>query len=379
MLPLAAILISALPPVELAIGEIVEDERARAELVEHLQGSVSAAAARLSARTGARPEEIEAGLREQIASNLIDKLSLAKDDHPFPLDADSLRRTVIDYELFKAEKFVSSGVFPKRYFGFFDEKWDTAALESTMRRTIQACVDESNRVLTERGSKQRITDMEVAITFLAEGGALLLSEPETHDLAHIHPVQGIGLDDISIGFLRQPELLARLDRRLGTGLRALVDRSDRGPRLRRDMTFEEAIAGTTVMWVYEKELAAAKLLKAEKRRLEELPPNEQFIFGSLVYNSGLIFSSSRMRMIRDFETAAYLDRLSRENEQRRWRLPLFATRRSMELLLSEHRYPWQPTSWSAVYHVLQRYGAYTAIERLTHVFDAKGRFVAPPT
>lgn len=38
-------------------------------------------------------------------------------------------------------------------------------------------------------------------------------------------------------------------------------------------------------------------------------------------------------------------------------------------------YPEQPTSWNGVYHVLQRYGAYTALKRFTDVFDDGDMFV----
>jgi len=40
-------------------------------------------------------------------------------------------------------------------------------------------------------------------------------------------------------------------------------------------------------------------------------------------------------------------------------------------------YPEQPTSWAAVYHVLQRYGAYVALKRFSNTFDAGDQFVAP--
>ena len=40
-------------------------------------------------------------------------------------------------------------------------------------------------------------------------------------------------------------------------------------------------------------------------------------------------------------------------------------------------YPEQPTAWLAGYHVLQRYGAYEALQRFTDVFDETGAFRAP--
>ena len=53
------------------------------------------------------------------------------------LDAETAKRTVVEYEMFKAESFVTGGVFPKRYFGYFDERHDTA--EGLARRLRLDC------------------------------------------------------------------------------------------------------------------------------------------------------------------------------------------------------------------------------------------------
>jgi hypothetical protein len=37
-------------------------------------------------------------------------------------------------------------------------------------------------------------------------------------------------------------------------------------------------------------------------------------------------------------------------------------------------YPRQLTSWNAVYHVLQRYGAWVGVSRFATVFDGNGAF-----
>ena len=126
------LLIAANPSPETVLVELIEAEPVRKQMIEHLDRSVSASAARLAKRGSGTAEEIDAALREQIAANLIDKMA-----NRVPLDATSIERTVIDYELFKAEKFVSSGVFPKRYFGYFDEKHDTAEHERIMREAIR--------------------------------------------------------------------------------------------------------------------------------------------------------------------------------------------------------------------------------------------------
>lgn len=309
-------------------------------------------------------------LQESISKNL--NVQLAK-GNGYTLGAEALRRTVIDYEAFKAKTFVSSGVFPKRYFGYFDERWDTAAHERKMRRTIIDAVQVANKYLEEAKFEIRITEAEIAVTFIAEGGALLLAHERVRK-DRIHPIQGVGLDDIAIGFARYPKLIRRLDERLQSGLQNIVTQTLQGPRLSRYMTFQEAILGTLVMWVYEKDLAAKKLWKKERKRLSKLPPKEQFIFSSLVYNSGLVFSTRRMRMIRDFKSASYLALVSKKNAKRRWPLPVFNPVSGRRFLLSQSGYPEQKTSWSAVYHILQRYGGYEALMRFTEVFDQRGAY-----
>src|SRR6185436_18905288 len=112
--------------------------------------------------------------------------------------------------------------------------------------------------------------------------------------------------------------------------------------------------GTAVMWIYEKELAARKLRARSKQELASRSITDQFIIGSLVYNSGILFPEERLEMIERFASGAYLARLSKENEKKRWPLPLFEPVDARRRLLAEG-YPEQATSWSAVYHVLQRY------------------------
>ena len=336
------VFMTAVPAPQVVLTEMLQDEEAAVRVRAHLTRASAETAQRLG-----RPK-LKSALEAHVARNLIDKLAGG-----YTLDPATLERTVVGYELFKAETFARAGVFPKRYFGYFDEQHDTAAHERRMRQTIVRAVQIANAYLAEVGSKVRITDMEVAITFIAEGGALLLMD-DRQDLTKIHPVLGVGLDDIRIGYDRHSVLVDLLDDRLAQ-------------TSQRFMTFEEAIHGTVVMWVYEKLLAARKLKNAEKKHLHTLPLDEQFIFASLVYNSGLIFSTERMRMIRDLKTADYLARVSKQNEKKRWPLPVFTEKRSLSLLAKG--YPAQPTSWAAVYHILQRYGAYVAMNRFTDVFD----------
>jgi hypothetical protein len=364
-----------LDPTGMRIAELLdqrfEDPAGTDELLAHLAVVAAGTAARVARSLG--DETLRPALTALIATfvlrNVEEKLALrGPDGRLFPLTGEDIRRTIIDYEAFKVEAFISAGVFPKRYFGFFDLKWDTAAYERRLRVTCHAAVAEANAYLAAHALSFRISDAEVAVTFLAEGGALLLTEQQDH-LDDIHPVMGVGLDDIASGFAKHAALVAQLDQRLGTGLRDVVRWDGERATVTRNFRFEEAIAGTAVMYVYEKQIAANKLRNAGRETLATLPLENQFVISSLVYNSGLTFDAGRMFQMRDFGTADYLAQLSEQNKAQRPELPVAAPREAARLLLAQQAYPEQPTSWSAVYHVMQRYGAYVALKRCTDLFD----------
>jgi hypothetical protein len=134
------------------------------------------------------------------------------------------------------------------------------------------------------------------------------------------------------------------------------------------MTFDESILGTAVMYAYEKELAATKLRRDTRQVLQARPFDEQFIIGSLMYNSGLSFSPERVEQIRSFATAGYLEEVNRLNDGKRARLEV------QSVADAGVGYPEQPTSWNAVYHVLQRYGALVALRSFADTFDDAGMF-----
>jgi hypothetical protein len=165
-----------------------------------------------------------------------------------------------------------------------------------------------------------------------------------------------------------------MDRELDLGLGEVVEWKDGKPHITRNIRFTEALAATTVMWVYEKELAAKKLKAVGRKPLHEMALDEQFIVTSLMYNSGLLFGTDKIEAIKRFDTAAYLSKVSKDNEKKRWPFDVLPPREAMKALLDTGEYPDQPTSWNAVYHVLQRYGAYVALKRYTDVFDEKDKF-----
>lgn len=347
------------------IATVLEDPGDAPALIDALN--------RAAKKASGGDDKVRALLVQNIRKNAEEKAELRWNDQSFKLSKDAFRRTVIDYEVWKYQSYVSSGVFPKRYFGYFDEKWDTAAREKQLKETTHSAVAVINAYQAKKKAVVRLTDAEVSVTIVAEGAALLLRENQS-ELDRIHPVFGIGLDDIATGFQRNPELVKALDAALGTKLGTVVRWRDGEPYLERFLDFREGIAATALMWLYEKELCATKLKARDGTELMKLPLEDQFIYGSLVYNSGLLFAAERVTQIKSFETAAYLADVSAQNARKRGALPVHPPEAAKAQLLEEREYPDQPTTWSAVYHVLQRWGGYQGLMKFTDTFDERGMF-----
>jgi len=300
---------------------------------------------------------------------------VGEDGKKFQMSLREIKRMIIEYEAFKLNVFSRSGVFPKRYFGYFDLKWDTGKYEKEMIRTIVEGVAITNRYLKKRGSDIRVTDAAIATTFIAEGGALLLSGSnyKLTKKASIHPVMDVGLDHIAAGFEKYRDLVKMLDRKMEAALGIIVFMENGAP-FSRYMDFKQAILGTLVMYVYEKEICKRKMENAKRKKLEDHSLEEQFILSSLVYNSGILFSKERINMIRQFDTGEYIFDISEKSAKKRWPLPVRKPCKSLEFVDINEAYPVQLTSWSAVYHILQRYGAYKALFEFTDLFDKNAMF-----
>jgi hypothetical protein len=281
-------------------------------------------------------------------------------------------RAAIAFERFRLGAYLSSGVAPKCYRGFFDKKGNTAEAEIVLRKTVQAAVTTVNEFAERTGRAARLTEMDVAVTFIAEGGGWLLTIG-TGDLDRSHPRRGIGLDDFGQGFVDLKDLVAELDQKLGTDLAHLSTSILGVHLLRRPMTFREAIEGTAVMLLWEKELAI-QYAKREGFDLMTLPRDRQFVITSLVYNSGVFFPAERVDQLLRFATLDYLVSVNEANQGQRPPLPILAADEAKRRLIAGDPIPAQPTSWNAVYHVLQRYGAWVALDAEGSVFDSNGRF-----
>lgn len=285
-------------------------------------------------------------------------------------DAEGLIRTGLKYEAFRIATFRNSGVAPKLYFGFADERGATAAHEKELLRVCAKIAPILNAYAQKNKLAARVTPKEIAVTQIAEGGALLLTT-RLAEVDRIHPVKGVGLDDYRIGFRRFPGLTAQIDAAMGTRLAKMTGEGDD------TMTFTESVLGTAVMYLYEKDLAEQKLLAENRPSLATLPLDEQFVVASLVYNSGILFAPERVKQILGFDTAAYLSDISERTfarpENPRPRLPVMLPEAADAWLGEGKSLPEQRTSWNAVYHVLQRYGAWVAISRFSPAFSEGGQ------
>jgi hypothetical protein len=317
--------------------------------------------------------------------------------------------TAIRFEAFRVTVFRNAGVAPKLYFGFLDEQGRTAAYEKTLKETAIKVAQLLNAYGKDHGVKTTVSPKEIIVTHLAEGGALLLTD-EFASVDSIHPVYGIGLDDFRIGFNQYPGLLLQVDQAFGTKLGDLAttaaSSSNVGiaaygmsgvskvtqwvmgapaqgqPQAKYRMTFVESILGTAVMYFYEKDLAEKKLLADHQPPLEIRPLDEQYAIASLVYNSGILFAPDRVKMVMNFDTGIYLQDTSEKTAARakdpRPRLPVMLPQEADVLLKSGKALPKQMTSWNAVYHIMQRYGAWIALKTFSGDFDAAGNLAKAP-
>ena len=372
-----------------ALTRFVDDPAVVAALLAELDIEAAGLAERLAAHGPADPDRVRSILEQQVEARLLGWVAMDQQGG-FAVDAARIRRQAIQWEAWRLERYVSSGVFPKTYFGFFDEAWDTAPHERGMRETVGCTRRIINAWQQERGRQVRVTDAEIAVTFIAEGGALMLTTQQAH-MNDLHPVLDVGLDDIASGLGDYDGLLAELDAGCGTDLAGTVvtTADDVAPAgatgrlmapkgewawLVRNATFREGIVGTALMWIWEKEIAARKLLAADRDPMEGRPADQQFVIGSLVYNSGLVHAEGTAQDILRFHTGQRLYSNSENNAHRRPRLNLLPPAGLLEEFLSVGAYREQPTSWLAAYHVLQRYGAWEGLRLFSETFDEFGMY-----
>ena len=286
-------------------------------------------------------------------------------------DAPRLIATGLNYEAFRVATFRSAGVTPKLFTGFIDQVGATAAYEAKLLALTAKVAPILNAQAAKLGLGVTVTPKEVAVTHMAEGGALLLTA-NFDKVDHVHPIIGIGLDDYRIGLVHYPGLVAELDTLFGTHLAELKGGPDD------IMTFDETVLGTAVMYLYEKDLTQQKLTAEQRKPLAQRPLDEQFVVTSLVYNSGILFVEDRFQQILNFDTGTYITDVSQRSAPKRPLLPVMSPQDADAFLATGASLPNQPMSWNAVYHVLQRYGAWVALSRYTTTFTPSGDVAGVP-
>jgi hypothetical protein len=331
------------------------------------------------------------GYCQALAGNFASKALSRSEGVSFTVQ--SLMSTAVEFEAFRITSFRNSGVAPKRYFGFVDERGLGAAYEKQLKTAAARVAPILNAYAAKKGLGVTVTPKEILVTHIAEGGALLLSA-DIANADRVHPVSGVGLDDYRRGFKQFAELVREIDALFKTKLAKIADNPERPVanailgagavrRLERrlgivSMTFEESVLGTAVMYLWEKAIAEEKLRAEGRPSLGTLPLDEQYVEASLVYNSGILFADERVKQIMAFDTASYLVETSDKSASKRPKLPVMSPEAADALLERGEALPPQPTSWSAVYHILQRYGAWAALTRFANVFTPDGGILSEP-
>lgn len=303
----------------------------------------------------------------------------------------TLVATGVEFEAFRIASFRNSGVAPKRYFGFLDEQGLAAAYEKKLKATASRVAPILNAYAARKGLGVAVTPKEIIVTHIAEGAALLLSTDFAY-VDSVHPVSGVGLDDYRHGFKQYADLVSEIDATFHSHLGAIGDNPERPilnsilgagtvRRLERifgivSMTFEESVLGTAVMYLWEKAITEEKLRAEGRPSLNTLTLDEQYVVASLVYNSGILFVDERAKQIMAFDTANYLVETSEKAADKRPKLPVMRPEEADALLERGEPSPRQPTSWSAVYHILQRYGAWAGLTRFGNDFTPEGYVTA---
>ncbi len=331
------------------------------------------------------------GYRMAVTENLASKVESLSEGVSFGPQA--LLTTAVEFEAFRINAFRNSGVAPKRYFGFVDERGKAAAYEKQLKTAATRIAPILNSYAAKKALGVTVTPKEVVVTHIAEGAALLLSK-DFCLVDSVHPVSGVGLDDYRHGFKQYADLVTEIDKTFKARLGAIANNPERPVanrvlhdgtvrRLERylgvvSMTFEESVLGTAVMYLWEKAIAEEKRCADGRPSLSTLSLDEQFVQASLVYNSGVLFADERAKQIMAFDTAIYLVETSEKSAPKRPKLPVMSPEDADALLARGDALPRQPTSWNAVYHILQRYGAWVGLTRFANVFTPDGGIATAP-
>jgi hypothetical protein len=375
------------------------------DLPEVCQAAIASVGA-VTSEAGAT-RDIEAAVSEQIGKfakqswapgycrAIVDNLAakVASRSEGVSFTTQSLLSTAVEFEAFRITSFRSSGVAPKRYFGYLDERGLAAKYEKQLKDVATRAAAAINDYAAKKGLGITVTAKEIVVTHIAEGAALLLSS-DFHNIDRVHPVLGVGLDDYRHGFKQYADLVSEIDANFKTKLGVIANNPERPIanailgvgavcQLERilgvvSMTFEESVLGTAVMYLWEKAITEQKRREGGRPSLNTLSLDEQYVQTSLVYNSGILFAEERAKQIMAFDTANYLVETNQKVAGKRPALPVMKPEEADALLERGEALPLQPTSWSAVYHILQRYRAWVGLTRYGNFFTAEGDVTPAP-
>jgi hypothetical protein len=356
------------------VAEFLADPRDQRHALESLDRIAGDSARRIAELSGRDPEAIRAFVRSEALKNLRDKVSMGSNGERFPMTLSEMEQTVFGFEAFKAETFVRTGIFPKRYFGFLDEKWDSAQYEVLLRETVQRAVRVVNDYLAESGRNVGLSHQEVAMTFISDGAALKMREFQAN-IEDFQCVLQLGMKEPTQYIYAFPGLVERLDRELRTDLQAAVFLKDGAMVDARAMYFPEAVVATMFRYLFKKTRAQIAL-RDEGIDLQSLSADEQFIVASgYDLEKEAALSWRTVQDIRDSRVGVHLRSSAMPDDPSASRIPWMGPGDSADFLLQESIYPWQPnSSWNVVYNTAQKHGTWVGLSRFGTTFNDRGEY-----
>jgi hypothetical protein len=381
------------PPIEDVVSFFVGNPADVAEAAGYIRNQSRKSGQALAVEYGEDPAAVTNLIQNLIARNLLDKIAISTPSNRFPLTKQQVMRQVADFEIFRLETFIRSGVFPRRYFGYFDEIWDTAKYETRLRKAIHKATKVANDYLEQTGESIRHTEMELAVFYVSEGGAVRMLYFQ-ENIENNDPWLHGGLQDLIRYVEALPNLLNQLERVIESDIRSAVSRPAGRMVEGRNLYFDEVIVGSALRYTYMKLHAQKRYRERHGLAIERLPFTEQLIATRSYQEIGPrdsrellqemlhdeVFTSDQFRMVQNLEGASRLRELALTQAASSEKIVVFGPKENLSRMLKERMYPFQPAEWwgtarhSTIYNVLMTYGGMVALTKFSDLFDEAGRF-----
>lgn len=173
------------------------------------------------------------------------------------------------------------GVRPRIYSGFWNRSNEA---EEIFLDLLPEMARYQNGVLAARGAIVRVTEPELAVNFISEGGFFPLDQNRLTDLNSF----GMGVDTlydnrVSLGDHVEPGLRARLET-----LPRTVDLNERNEPVTtvEGLSLREALWANAGIFAWSK-ARAERDLEAEGETMSALPEAEQFFWTTVYFNAGI--------------------------------------------------------------------------------------------